>query len=736
MPRSLPSLLIFALLWSLLIGGWALILPLELPEYLIHRFDIALLFPEMWHDYIGENAVSLDQFIGQRLDVWSTSLIGLLTIWTSGRLWMRLPWLKTWAATLSVLDYQLFAYGLGTLSVTSLLLMIGLTGLLTTILIRFLCAIQMLLELYFWIRNRNQNSTATPLAVTVRQHLGLLMCACPFLIIMIAGATQPPLDFDVREYHLEGPKEFYLQGKFDFLEHNVYTNFPALTEVISLLGMLLRDDWYRGALAGKLMLMPFIPMTGIVLGSLAQKLFNETCGWWAFLLWISTPWAYRLATIAYVEGGMLYFLAMTMLVCYLAYRKSDEELTTATSFLMGLFAGGVMACKYPGLVWGVLPVFLMHLYVLNRNRKHFAQSHGLKPLFSGSIWFLAGTTLAVGPWLFKNLIFTGNPVFPLAYGLFGGSGWTEELHRQWQAGHSAPGLNLTTLPAELYRRFLSDPFQTPILLTFAPLAFCNSSFRKQALLLTGFACYLMVTWWVLTHRIDRFWLPALLPLMLLASGGMNWETSLSWFRFSRIFGLLLVGVNLSIMISTIGTPYPVGSDMQLARQQAEMTTPLVHQLNQMVPAESKVLLVGEAQVFDAQFKPVYNTVFNQDSLLLLVATQEMDATGKSTWKLKPGDEAKAALKEAGIEYIAVNWNEILRYRLTYGFEEEITPRLFDMLTEQKVLAVPTTLSAVKLEELTESKLEELKKFAPELIQSPPGSSYVITQQLYEVTPAE
>ena len=82
-------------------------------------------------------------------------------------------------------------------------------------------------------------------------RLLLIVAVVPFLVAMLLGSMLPPVDFDVKEYHLQGPKEFFQAGRITMLPHNVYTSFPFLTEMLSLLGMVIRDDWYWGALAGK-----------------------------------------------------------------------------------------------------------------------------------------------------------------------------------------------------------------------------------------------------------------------------------------------------------------------------------------------------------------------------------------------------------------------------------------------------------------------------------------------------
>jgi hypothetical protein len=43
----------------------------------------------------------------------------------------------------------------------------------------------------------------------------------PFLLAISLGAMLPTIDFDVLEYHLQGPKEYYQAGRIAFLPHNV-----------------------------------------------------------------------------------------------------------------------------------------------------------------------------------------------------------------------------------------------------------------------------------------------------------------------------------------------------------------------------------------------------------------------------------------------------------------------------------------------------------------------------------
>ena len=59
-----------------------------------------------------------------------------------------------------------------------------------------------------------------------------LWLAAPFALAILLGSMLPPIEFDVREYHLQVPKEFFLTGRIGFLPHNVYGNMAMGSEML------------------------------------------------------------------------------------------------------------------------------------------------------------------------------------------------------------------------------------------------------------------------------------------------------------------------------------------------------------------------------------------------------------------------------------------------------------------------------------------------------------------------
>jgi hypothetical protein len=112
-----------------------------------------------------------------------------------------------------------------------------------------------------------------------------------------------------------------------------------------------------------------------------------------------------------------------------------------------------------------------------------------------------------------------------------------------------------------------------------------------------------------------------------------------------------------------------------------MTNPALAQLDAQLPANAKVLLVGQAAVFHLNHSVVYNTVFNRE-------TFEALARGRTP------TEVARALHERGITHVYVDWFEIDRYRSpgNYGFTPYITRKVFSDLVAAGVLEPPEPIA--------------------------------------------
>lgn len=708
--------------------GWLVLglfwfLQQQLPQLNLTRLQFASLFPEIFSSYFGENSLSMDAQFLERVPFWFWAAF----IWSGAWCWGRIA-VRCMNLSLKPLEQNLAAVGLGLCGVTTFTLVTGLLGIASQASGILLLLIPLVGELFVLIRKRDQTKNGLERERLFTSHTGLICLLIPFLGVMLWNCTLPPTDFDVREYHLQGPKEYYQQGQIRFLPHNVYTSFPFLTEMVSYLGMTLRQDWYLGALTGKATLMLFLPLTAGCLWAIANRLFGIRSAWLVALLFLSSPWALRLGTTAYAEGGMLFFIALAFLFILIVFQEKTPQ-ENSLWFLTGAFSGAALACKYPGLIWSLVPSCLCLLYYLKYSRPDSRTHGGIKIVG----WYLLGVVLTAGPWLLKNLIQTGNPVYPLAYHVFGGRDWSEELNKSWSLAHQTPDYDLIKIPERLLNELALSPWQTPLLMLFVPFAFCNKQLRQHAWILLAWFVYLFLAWWLFTHRIDRFWLPCLLPLSLLAAAGIGWNDSQLWFRGSRLILIFGLSYNLIMAVSVFCTPIPVGLNQEAAKRESNQSAHAIAALNQVLPEQSKILLVGDAQVFGAEFDHLYRTTFDESILLKLIMESESKSKTQQK-KLKEPNDIRAAMQKQGLTHLCVNWSEIARYRFTYGFEEEVVPELFQELLEQGLLNPPVSLRELAPEEVAPLYRQQLEEWGTSLLPSQTGKEKIPVIQLYEIRP--
>ena len=136
--------------------------------------------------------------------------------------------------------------------------------------------------------------------------------------------------------------------------------------------------------------------------------------------------------------------------------------------------------------------------------------------------------MTIGPWLAKNLYETGNPVYPLAYNLFGGRGWSPELNARFVPAHSPHTFGAAALGQNLLDVIADNDWSSPLLFGLAPLALLVWRKRRLVLGLWLLVGYLFFAWWGFTHRIDRFWVPIIPVVALLAGVGATWTSELAW----------------------------------------------------------------------------------------------------------------------------------------------------------------------------------------------------------------
>lgn len=570
----------------------------------------------------------------------------------------------------SLLERVTDSFGLGMASISLMTQWLGLAGLLRREAVAGI-AITIVIS---WLALAPRRAPSAQASTTANSTPGILLKAVLALVmtmfagLSLAAALLPTTDYDALGYHLLAPKEWFQSGRISFLEHNVYASFPFLTEMFTLLAMVARRDWFEGGLVGQAILWSFGPMTAAAIALATRRSFGSKAGWLAAAIYLSTPWTYRLSSIPYVEGALLFY---TILAIDAAGRD-----TSRSSILAGVFAGSAIGCKYPAVLMTVLPAMAWMWFSTSKVHRGRATT-----------WFFVSAVFASATWLIRNLVWTGNPVFPLLYDWIGGQPWSDELQRRFALAHRSNDFRWATLVPYAIDVLGRSDWQSAVIFAFAPLAILGAARR------TAIAWWLLVVleylvYWGLTHRLDRFWLPLEPLAAALAGAGAVWSERLSW--------RIVAGASLSLAFLfnaidvTSGLCGPAHYSVDVRKQsQANIRSlwPAIASLNdeRLIPRDSRVLVVGFAGLYDAVPAVRYNTVFNENLLERWVDESAADPVRGAP--ARPFKRLLKKLRQEGITHVLVDWTWIDRYRApgNYGFTPFITHELVDELTHQGIL---------------------------------------------------
>jgi hypothetical protein len=240
--------------------------------------------------------------------------------------------------------------------------------------------------------------------------------------------------------------------------------------------------------------------------------------------------------------------------------------------------------------------------------------------------------LVAAPWYLKNWLFTGNPVYPFLYGLFGGQFWDSFRADWYAAGGTGIGIRPTTWLALPWLLTLGirdanywDGRTGPLFLLFLPLIllyiilglFRRDAYRARAVnTLLIFALAQFVVWalgasWSRPLWQSRLLLPCLAALAPVV--GWLWADlprfDLPRFSVSR-FANLAIGVTLALTLVDMALltqkidplPYLTGlessSDYLTRRLGAHYAA--MQQLNDSLPGEAVVTFLWEPRSYYCQ----------------------------------------------------------------------------------------------------------------------------------------
>lgn len=502
-------------------------------------------------------------------------------------------------------------------------------------------------------------------------------------LLAVIAAMAPLAHSDGLRYHVPAPMEWLRAGHFVNLPYNANSNLPAMQGLVAA-------SWSGRA---------FLPQVFQILGVVHYLVLLIMAGSLAVACLRSMPGRSGLGPDglmiengAFATGAIMAG-SIPLLALLAAWPFSDVMAAT-------LLLGGIR-CIVPGVIrttirrvglgsllvgaaaatkLSLLPLCLLvggFAFLLGA----VSSARGGRPPHHLAMAVLVPGLLIIGPWMIKSTIYHGNPVYPVAWGVFGGQEWNQTnddlyRHQASQKGvGTSPGMFLQTpwLVTRYWATFESfNP--GPHFLAFLPISlagflFLAGSGRRLKQLRrfpTTFSLVLLLLlgWvvWFLTYQSTRFLLPCIV-LAVVVGIGLIYRSAASlprpWLTGLRV-GLALLAVvplawaptyNLRTEHSLRAGLGLVGPELYLSRPPSVFNAfPAVQWLNDNTERNEPVLYIGEHRQGHAMtFQPIASDWFDTPMILVEIRKSSDNAAMYDAWR------------ERGIRQLLWNQAELSAY---------------------------------------------------------------------------
>ena len=298
-----------------------------------------------------------------------------------------------------------FAAGIGYGSLALTMLVLGIAGFLLPTVVAAVSVAWMVAGCYLVgvrglvSRFRESRFTRDPwrLLVVGFIALGLVLTA-------LKAAAPPHGATDPLAYQLALPKIFLQKGFLSFEGTITGALYPDTMNLLYAVGLALREGSLAQLIHWSTL---FLCVVGVI--GFGERYFNRDVGLCAGAIFLSMPLVTVFGTQGYVDVGLCFFqfLAFWALANWTQTRRTRELVLT------GLLAGLAISTKHQGLATLVVAVPVIVSVGLRTSGRLIS---GLR---LGALFLAIALALAL-PWYLRAWFMAGNPIWPLANGLFGG----------------------------------------------------------------------------------------------------------------------------------------------------------------------------------------------------------------------------------------------------------------------------------------------------------------------------
>ncbi|MBL8744862.1 MAG: hypothetical protein JNK58_00745 [Phycisphaerae bacterium] len=545
----------------------------------------------------------------------------------------------------------------------------------------------------------------------------VLLAAAPALATLFLAVCVPPgtlwaseaRGFDVLSYHLQLPREWLAAGRIQPLEHNAYSWLPSYMEAAYM---------HLGAMASFIARDPFTEADGVA--TIASQLLHALiaiasaggaaalastllirldlhadrrlfASAFTALLFLTTPWVIVTGSLAYNEMTVCLFLAASLIACELASLSPVRR-----GVIVGLVVGAACCAKPTALFMVGAPV---GAWILLRTPRR-ESSRMLAAAASTGL-------LTLSPWLTRNAIASGNPVFPYLTSYFGDGHWSALEVARWTLGHheSAGVFGRLSL-------FVSDRgvvheqywFVVPFAVALLGPALLWRRSRPMLMPLAVVLMIQVILWLSIGHLQSRFLISTVVPLIAgvgvfwvgtraeARSSSRKWIALLCWCQSFNVVARLMLseaivedrpaaGFFAASGINAItGESSRAAFDAASAEDQQELKDHFFGPFEWVNLVEASAIrrlyLLGDSTPFYYHVPVLYHTTWDPSPLGSLLR----ESSGRLAGAV--GRLAAPSPAGLGVSHVLINFSELRRLHSDRWYDPDVTPTVAESLLQR------------------------------------------------------
>ena len=524
-----------------------------------------------------------------------------------------------------------------------------------------------------------------------------LVCLLIALISVVCLLSYvPPVSRDALIHHLEIPKLYLQHGGIYEIPGLEFSYYPMNLELLYLISLYFGND-----IIPKFIHFVFAIATAVIIFRYLFRRINTDYALLGSLFFLSIPVIVFQSTVVYVDLGLVFFLFSALIFLF----KWIENLFSIKPLIISaIFCGLALGTKYNALIG----LFLLGLFV----PFVYARYHADEPSHAGKAigYFFVYVFVALivfSPWMIRNIVWTGNPVYPLYNSVFTSKVVSNELGNETEPEtHSSMSpfqirrvlygesdWEIVLIPLRVFfqgkdndPKFF-DGRANPFLLLLPIFAFfgirSNSrQVKMEKFMMLGFSVLFLLFACAQTVIRIRYFAPIFPPLVILAMFGLRHiqenflgqNPRISCFvRRITIFGIIFVmlGLNAKYLVERFNYVQPLGyltgkisRDEYIQKFRPEYAS--LQYANKNLSENDRILGVylGKRGYY-SDIKMIFSI-----SLMQNLAK-----------KAQSPQDIVDALKERGITYLLVNYELFNIWAQKYSVhEKQMLKSFFDNLT--------------------------------------------------------